>query len=78
MATMIPGSAKTLKELRWRFLNKQGVILAEDDRMRGLALKYAKRFQRECGTPPDGQHPFPNPWDYTFVIEYFGPGGPLD
>jgi hypothetical protein len=46
-----------------------------NERMRQFALKYARNFHRKCGSPPHGDHPFPNYWDVKFIIEYYGPGG---
>lgn len=75
---MIPGSARTLADLKWRYENAKGEAMPEDDKMREFALKYARDFERKCGQPPHGHHPFPDYQDTKFVIEYYGPGGSLN
>ena len=72
---MIPGSAQTLSEVRWRFTDPYAKPIPEDERMRKFAERYARNFERKCGSPPHGYHPFPNYWDTKFLIEYCGPGG---
>lgn len=72
---MIPGSAQTFEELKWKFTDPSGKPIPEDERMRKLAERYARNFERKYGSLPDGDHPFPTYWDTKFVIEYAGPGG---
>jgi len=68
--------ARTLEELRFRFLNAQDVEIEADDRMKALALRFAKRFAKDAnGTLPFGAHPFPNHWDTKFYIDFGGPNG---
>lgn len=68
--------ARTLEELRFRFFDANGEPLEPDERMRQFALKYAQRFARQAdGTLPYSSHPFPNPWEPTFYIDFGGPNG---
>ena len=71
------GGARTLDELKFRFLNAADErVIEPDERMRQFALKYAERFARQAnGTLPFGTHPFPNPWEPTFLIDFGGPDG---
>ena len=68
--------ARTLEELRFRFLNAEGAEIEADERMKNFALRYAKRFAKGAnGGLPYGAHEFPNTWDTTFYIDFGGPNG---
>jgi hypothetical protein len=64
--------ADGLENLKYRFLNADGFPIPADERMHAFARKYAARFVKRYGGVPQYQHPFPNMWDYTFIIEFAG------
>ena len=59
-----------LDQLKFRFVDRDGQPLATDARMEAFARKYAARWLKKHGSLPRSDHPFPNPWEPTFLIEF--------
>ncbi len=59
-----------LENLRYEVTNANGDPIHPDARMQTFVRRYAVRWLKRYGSLPKGQHPFPNPWDYTFIVDF--------
>jgi hypothetical protein len=56
--------------MTFQFLNRKGEPIELTSRLEAFALRYARRWEARHGSPPRGDHPFPNPWNYTFIVDF--------
>lgn len=59
-----------LADLKFVAYDRDAKPIDVDDRLRAFVLRYARNWKKKRGSLPKGQHPFPNPWDYTFIVDF--------
>lgn len=58
-------------EVKFRFLRySDSSEIPLTPRLEAFARRYIARWMKGTGRPPRSAHPFPNPWEPTFLIDF--------
>jgi hypothetical protein len=52
---------------------RDGTPVEITPRIDRFVRRYYARWMKQVGTPPLDQHPFPYPWNYSWIVFFDGP-----